>query len=103
MIFNVKTGNTSKAHNLPEHLKKLTECFEELYYSLIMSDVEKRRPIFVAFCLNKLYGCCTSLQTFFNFLIMKKEQKKQQNNSQDHPILKFSKKEGKRNSPRFWI
>ena len=53
--------------------------------------------------LLKLYGCCTSLQTFFNFLIMKKEQKKQQNNSQDHLILKFSKKEGKRNSPRFWI
>ena len=42
--------------------------------------------------LNNLYDCYASLQTFLNFLIMKKEQKKKQN----HILLKFSKKRGKK-------
>ena len=40
-----------------KRLNKFSECFEELYYFFIMSTVEKRRAIFVAFCLNNLYGC----------------------------------------------
>ena len=32
-----------------------------------------------------------------------KAAKKNQNNSQDHLILKFSKKKGKRNSLGFWV
>ena len=40
-----------------------------------MSVVEKRKAILVACCLNTLYGCYISLQTFFDFLIMKKQQK----------------------------
>ena len=48
----VKTGHKSKAHNFLERLKKPSECFEKLYYLLIIfPDVGKRRAIFVAFCL----------------------------------------------------
>ena len=66
-----------------------------------MSDVEKR-PILVARCLNNLYGCYESLQSFFNFLKIIKQQK---GNKKVHKIIypKFSKKKGKRNSTRFWI
>ena len=39
--------------NLIERLNKSSKCFEELYYFLIMSDVEKR-AIFVANNLNNL-------------------------------------------------
>ena len=39
-----------------------------------MSVVEKRKLILVTCCLNNLYGCYVSLQIFFNFLIMKKQQ-----------------------------
>ena len=56
-----------------------------------MSDVEKEGQL-VACCLNNLYGCYASLQTFLNFLIMKSGKKKNNNNSQDHLILKFSEK-----------
>ena len=38
-----------------------------------MSDVIKRKAILVAYCLNNLYGCYASLQTFLNFLRMKKQ------------------------------
>ena len=37
------------------------------------------------------------------FFMYAKAAKKKQNNSQDHLILKFSKKKGKRNPPRLWI
>ena len=70
-----------------------------------MSDVEKRKAILVACCLNNLYSCYASLQTFLNFLLMKKQQK---TNKIIHKIIsstisKSSKKKAKRNSPRFWI
>ena len=57
-LLHVKTGNISKAHNL------------------IYVDVDKRRSILVTCCLNNLYGCYVSLQTFLYFLIMKKQQKR---------------------------
>ena len=44
--------------NLIERLNKSSKCFEELYYFLIMSDVEKR-AILVATNLNNLYFCVT--------------------------------------------
>ena len=73
----------------------------------LWSYVEKKVAILVAIlacCLNNLYDCCASLQTFLNFLIMKK----QISNKTIHKIFsstisKSSKKKGKRNSPRFWI
>ena len=54
-----------------------------------------------------IYGCYTLLQTFFNFLIIKKTGKTR-NNPQDHlissTILKSSNlKKGKGNFLRFWI
>ena len=57
----------------------------------------------MACCLNNLYGCYASLPTFVNFLIMKKQQKR---NKIIHKIIsstisKSSKKKAKRNSPRF--
>ena len=62
----------------------------------------KKRPILIARCLNNLYGCFESLQSFFNFLIIKKQQK---GNKVVHKIIypQFSKKKAKRNSKRFWI
>ena len=39
-----------------------------------MSDVKKRRAILATCYLNNFYGCYASLQTFLNFLIMKKKQ-----------------------------
>ena len=72
---------------------------------LIISDAEKRRAILVVCSLNNSYGCYASLQTFLNLLIMKNQQKR---NKIIHKIilsniLRFSKKKGKRNSPRFSI
>ena len=60
-----------------------------------MSHVEKRKAMLVAYCLNNLYGCYASLETFLNVLIMKKKQHKIKNNSQDHLIkyLKIFQKE----------
>ena len=60
-----------------------------------MPDIEKRRAILVACCLNNCYGCFAPLETFPNFLIMKKQQKNEQNNSQNHLIkyLKIFQKE----------
>ena len=57
----------------------------------------------MACCLNNLYGCYASLPTFVNFLLMKKQQKR---NKIIHKIIsstisKSSKKIAKRNSPRF--
>ena len=75
LVFTCKTGDMSKANNLIERLNKPSECFEELSYFFIMPDVEKRRSILAACCLNNLYGC-HCLQTFFNLLIMKKQQKR---------------------------
>ena len=49
--------------------------FGRALFFFIMSYVEKRKVILVARCLNNLYGWCESLQTFFNFLIVKKQQK----------------------------
>ena len=70
------------------------------------NDVEKRRAILVVCCLNDLYGCYASLQTFLHFSNNGKTTKKKQNNSQDHPIkyLKnLPKTRLKRNSSIFWI
>ena len=71
----------------------------------IMPDVEKRKAILVACCPNNLYGRYASLQTFFNFLIMKKQQKRNKIIRKFIPstISKSIKKKAKRNSPRFWI
>ena len=60
--------------------------------------VKKSKAILVACCLNNLYGCCASLQTCLNFLIMKKNTKKKSST-----ISKTSTKKAKRNSLRFWI
>ena len=70
-----------------------------------MSDIEKRRAILNARCLNNLYGCYASLQTFLNFLLMKRQQKR---NKIVHQIIsstisKSPKKKGKRNSSRLLI
>ena len=57
-----------------------------------MSDVEKSREALVPCCLNNLYGCYASLQTFFTYFFIfrlfnnEKTRKKKQNNSQDHLI-----------------
>ena len=68
-----------------------------------MPDVEKRRTILVTCCLNNLYGCCASLQTSLNFLIMKITTKNQ-NNSQDHLInhLKIFQKKGCKKFPEIF-
>ena len=65
-----------------------------------MSDVGKGRTILVACCLNNSYGCYASLQTFLNFLFMKKQRKINQIVLKiiSTNTLKSSKKKGKRNS-----
>ena len=71
-----------------------------------MSDVQIRRAILAASCLNNLYGCYASLQTFLNFLIMKKQKQKRNNIIQkiiSSNIIKSSKRKDNINSPRFWI
>ena len=70
LIFTCKSRKYIKAHNVVECLNKSSECLEELCYFFIMSDVEKRKAILVACCLNNLYGCYASLKTFVNFLII---------------------------------
>ena len=42
-------------------------------FLLLVAEI-KIRTILVRCCLNKLYGCYASLQTFLNFLIMKTQQ-----------------------------
>ena len=66
----------------------------------MMFDVGKGRTILVACCLNNLYGCYASLQTFLNFLFMKKQRKINQIVLKiiSTNTLKSSKKKGKRNS-----
>ena len=104
-IYTCKSRKNIKAHNVAERLNKSSECLLELCYFFIMPDVEKRKAILVVCSLNNLYGRYASLQTFLNFLIMKKQQKR------NKIILKFisctisnfSRKKAKQNSPRFWI
>ena len=67
-----------RSKGLIERINKSSECFEELYSFFIMSDLEKRRAILVACCLNNLYGCYASLQTFLNFLIWKNTNNKKE-------------------------
>ena len=105
LIFTCKSRKYNKAHNVAERLNKFSECLEELCYFFIMSDVEKRKAILVACCLNKLYGCYASLQTFLNYLIKKKEQKRNKliRKFISSTVSKSSTKKTKRNSPRLWI
>ena len=65
-----------------------------------MSDVGKGRTILVACCLNNLYGCYASLQTFLNFLFVKKQRKINQIVLKiiTSNTLKSLKKKGKINS-----
>ena len=70
----VKIGNISKTLNLIERLNKSSKCFEELYNFFITSDVEKR-AVLVARNLF-IFLCYASQQTFLNFSIMKKQQKR---------------------------
>ena len=71
-----------------------------------MSDVEKR-AILVTSNLNNfcVFLCYTSLQTFLNFSIMKKQQKRKKiiHKIISSNISKSSIKKSKRNSPNFWI
>ena len=73
--------------------------------SFQMSDVEKRRATLAARCSNNLYGFYASLHTFLNFLIMWKQQKRNNINHKitSSTISKPSKKKDKRKSQRFWI
>ena len=105
LIFTCKSRKYNKAHNVAERLNKSSECLAELCYFFIMSDVEKRKAILVACCLNRLYGCYASLQTFLNYLIMKKEQKRNKliRKIISSTVSKSSTMKAKRNSPRFWI
>ena len=52
-----------------------------------------------------IFLCYTSLQTFLNFLIMKKQQKRNKiiHKMISSNISKSSIKKSKRNSPNFWI
>ena len=105
LIFTCKNRKYIKVHKLAERLNKSSECLEELCYFFIMSDVEKRKAMLVACCLNNSYGCYASLQTFLNFLIMKKQQKRNKiiRKFISSTISKSSTKKSKRNFPRFWI
>ena len=70
-----------------------------------MSDVEKR-AILVASNLNNLYFCVTPhCRLFFNFSIMKKQQKRKKiiHKIISSNISKSSTKKSKRNSSNFWI
>ena len=66
-FLHVKTANILKAHDLIEHSKKSSECFE--YFFFKMSDVEKIRVALGA-CWYNLYEFYASLQIFLNFLIL---------------------------------
>ena len=105
LIFTCKSRKYIKAHNVAERLNKSSECLEELCYFFIMSYVDKRKAILVACCLNNLYRCYASLQTFLSFLIMKKQQKRNKiiHKFISSTISKSSTKKAKLNSPRFWI
>ena len=75
LIFTSKAGNLLKSPRFYSTCRQVYWMFGRALLFFIMSVVEKRKAILVACCLNNLYGCYISLQTFFNFLIMKKQQK----------------------------
>ena len=73
LIFTSKAGNLLKSPRFYSTCRQVYWMFGRALLFFIMSVVEKRKAILVACCLNNLYGCYVSLQTFFNFLIMKKQ------------------------------
>ena len=92
-----------KTLNLIERLNKSSKCLKECFF--IMPGVEKR-AILVASNLNNLYFCVTPhCRLFFNFSIMKKQQKRKKiiHKIISSNISKSSIKKSKRNSPNFWI
>ena len=70
-LFQVEAGNISKPHNLIERLDKSSECREELYHRFHNVWYWKKAALVLCY-LNNIYDIYASLQTFSNFLMIKK-------------------------------